>query len=264
MTSHDDEKLRDRPVGGPQLIAVEDVVRAVLAQRGRRGESRRVRPHVFFGEGERGHGPGRESWEVALLLFLGPEHLQRLRDTDGLVCREKRHQTAVDAAHRCHHLVVFGLPEPEPAVFLGDLEAESPHASELVHHSRGDLAVPIDFLRVHGAQKRSELDEERPAALTDEVIRIRVGVDEIEPKVAQEHVANERGVVPFLLASGFGDAARLLFADLRAVLRYLLRTGHGYASILTPTGTERAEERFERRSIKKPGPWPRGEHPTRR
>ena len=85
MTGHHDQEFGDRAIRGPQLVAVEDVVRAVFAQFGRGAQTRRVGPDVLLRQGEGGNGPGGQTRKIGALLLLRPEHLQRLGNPDGLV-----------------------------------------------------------------------------------------------------------------------------------------------------------------------------------
>ena len=106
--------------------------------------------------------PAATRGRKSLLLFLGAEEQERLRDADRLVGREEGRQAAAVAPEQHHRAGVDVLRESEPAVLLRDLDPERPHLAESLDDVFGDLAVPVDLVRVHPPfEERLKLAQER-------------------------------------------------------------------------------------------------------
>ncbi len=223
---HDHQQLREGAVGAPQLAAVEDVVLAVGSLLGRGSHARRVGAGGGLGQREGRDLARGAARQEALLLLLAAEELDRLRHADRLVGRQQRGQVAVAAADQPHDLVVLDVAEALPAVFLGDLHAEGAQPPQAVQHGFGVLAGAVDLGRVDLVlQERLHLPEEL-LELGPLFLGQGEGVDEIEPEVAQEELADEAGGFPLLLPRGLGHLPGLEFADLG-----LLRICHGVPPI---------------------------------
>ena len=223
VPGHDHDDLGHRPVRAPELLAVEDVVSVLRALDGR-GQAGRVGADIVLGEGERGDRARCQPRQILLLLFLRAEELQWLRNADGLMSREERYETSVDAADNRQDPAVLALIEAEAAVLASDLEAERPHLPQAVHDVWRNLALPIDSLRIDlGAQELPHLIDIGARPLADVLVRIRVGVDEVQTEVSEEEVSDERRVAPLGLARGFRDPAGLRLA-------YVPRSGLDRAS----------------------------------
>ena len=108
VARHDDVELRDRPVGAPELFAVQDVIAFGRPLDARRQISR-IRADVRLGERERGDGAASEARKILLLLLLGAEELQRLRKPDRLVRGKEHGDVAVLARDELHRLGILAL-----------------------------------------------------------------------------------------------------------------------------------------------------------
>ena len=111
-------------------------------------------------EGERGDVAAREAREVAALLVLVPEELERLRQADGLVRRQQRGERTVLRRHHRHRFHVAGIRQTQPAVLLRDLDPERAQLAELLDVFLRDLARAVDHVRVHAAEEVRELVQE--------------------------------------------------------------------------------------------------------
>ena len=136
-------------------------------------------------------------------------------------CRE----VAVHHSEQLHDLGVFELVEAQPAILLGDLHAEGAHLCELGHPFSGVLSGRIDLHRVpligqEGPELLEELEELWPP-----LGALRVGVNEIEAEVSEEHLLHEAGVRPGCLPGLLSDAAGVFFGDVELVF-----SGHLYLS----------------------------------
>jgi hypothetical protein len=138
---HHHQQLGQGAVGAPQLLAVEDVGGAVLAERGRGGERRRVRPHPRLGEREGGDGALRQPRQVLLLLLRRAEHLHRLRHADRLVGGEEGGEVAVLAGHHPDGAPVAELRKPDAAVLFGILSPNAPRSRSPCTTSGGSSPV---------------------------------------------------------------------------------------------------------------------------
>ena len=208
---HHDHQLGHRAVGAPELLAVQDVVRAVRGQHRAGGHRRGITPDVRLGEREGADGALGEAREVALLLLGGAEDLERLGHADRLRRREQRGQVAVDAGDHADRVGVAGLAQAEPAVLLGNLDAEGAELPEPLDHVGGNLALPVDPIAVDPLDEESlQPLHERPGALHVGGIHGGEGVDELESERALEQLPDEAGCLPLLLAGALGDLARFL------------------------------------------------------
>ena len=217
MDGHHHQQLGDGAVGAPELLAVEDVglpsgvSSAVVSIRA--GSE----PTCGLGEGEGGDLAGGAARQVLLLQRVAAEELERLGDADRLVRREQGREVAVDAAEELHHRLVLGRGEAEAAVLLGDLHAEGAQLAQPVEHVLRVLAGGVDLHRVDlVAQQLLDRLEEGPelGPLLVLVAGQREGVDQVEPEVAEEELAQEAGLGPLLLAGRLRHRHRLRFADL--------------------------------------------------
>ena len=82
---HHDEQLGSRPVGAPELLAIQDERFSVLRWRGRGVHVRGVAPRIHFSQRERGDRTLREAREEAAFLLIGAEQLEWLRKTNRLM-----------------------------------------------------------------------------------------------------------------------------------------------------------------------------------
>src|SRR4051812_34544400 len=215
---HDDDDVGDRAVGRPQLAAVELV--AALDGLGGGAQARRVRADVGLGEQEGRDVVLGHQGQPLLLLLLGAEAHQWLRDADRLVRAEQRRQRARPRAGQRQRLVVVDLRQAEAAVLLGDLHAERAELLEAVDDLFGDLRVALDLQRV------DVLDEERAQALEEGLalldrggVELGLRVDEVELEVAEEQLLAEARELPVALARVLGDLPGFLLADVGGYVR---------------------------------------------
>ena len=109
----------------------------------------------------------------------------------------------------------MNLREPEPAVLLGHFHAERAELLEAVDDGVGDARLALDLERVDlRDEELAQTREERLALLDRGGVEARLGVDELEPQVAEEELLAEAGLLPALLARALGDLPGLLLADL--------------------------------------------------
>ena len=213
---HHDQQLGDGAVGAPELLAVQDVVRAVLGERRRRGEARGVGPDTVFGQRERRDRSPREARQVALLLLRRSEQLERRRDPDRLGGGEQGGEIAVLAGHHADRVGVAVLAQTQAAVLGGDLDPERTDLAEAADHVLRDLALAIDPVAVHPlAHEALEPGHERPRPLEVLGIRRGEGMDEVEAERTLEQLADEARRLPFLLARRLRDLAGLLLGGER-------------------------------------------------
>src|SRR5712691_9107575 len=233
---HDDQQLGDGPVRAPQLLAVQYPRLPVLARYRRRLHRRGIGADVRLGQRERRHGAPGEPRQILFLLGFAPEHLERLRHADGLVCREQRRQRSVHARDQLHRLHVRQLGETEPAILARDLDAERPHRLECLDDLAGDLALAVDAIGVDLLHQARQAVEERFGAGDFSGILLGIGMDEVEAQGAEEQVANEAGRGPPRLARRFRDIARL--GGTHGTLGF---GGGGHAGNLTALTVPRSE-----------------------
>ena len=108
--------------------------------------------------------------------------------------------------------VVVHLGKAEPAVLLGDLHAQCAEALQPVDHALGNPRLTLDLERVDlGLEEFAQLGQESLSLLHRLRIETRLGMDQIEPEVAQEQFLGEARQLPLRLARGLRDLARLPF-----------------------------------------------------
>ena len=207
---HHHEQLGARAIRAPQLLAVEDELRATWRQLGVGLHVRRIGPRVHLRERECADRALGEPRKKLLLLFSGSEQLERLRQPNGLMGREERGQRSVLRRDHRHRLDVRGVRQPKPTVFGGDLDAKGTHVAQLLDVILRDVACAVDHVGVNPLQKCSELVEERFRARSLGGVFSWVGMDQVEPKAAEEQFANEARTRPFTLSRRFSDVARFL------------------------------------------------------
>ena len=208
---HHHEDIGDRPVGRPQLAAVEHVARAVLGRGRDRRDPRRIRAHAGFGQRERREVGLADLRQPLALLLLRAEQQQRLRQPDRLVRREQRRDAGVPHPGQHQRAVVVHLRKPEPAVLLRHLHAQRADLLEAGDHLVRDHAVALDRLWIDlGLQERAE-DRHEPLALLDGVGRhLRLRGDQIGLEVAEVEPLAEARQLPVLLPSSLRDRSSLL------------------------------------------------------
>ena len=80
----------------------------------------------------------------------------------------------------------------------------------------GDLRVALDLQRIDLVlEEFTQRGEETLALLGGLGVEPRLGVDQVEPEVAEEELFAEARELPFLLPGGFRDLPCLAFADVR-------------------------------------------------
>ncbi len=228
IRGHHDQKLGQGSIGGPKLGPVEDVGRAVLGLLRGGGHARRVGAHSQFGEREGGYLALGAAGEVLLLLLGRSEELDRLRHPDRLMGREQGPDVAAIGSEQLHYPVVFDVGETQAPVFLRDLHSEGPERAQPVEDPLRVLAGAIDLRRIdfvleEGLEALVEVPELRPLVPAQ-----GIGMNEIQPEVAEEQFLDEAWMFPLRFAGGLRDVARLELADVLAgVLRLQFGFGHG-------------------------------------
>ncbi len=210
VARHDDDDLGARAVRRPQLLAVQDPVRAVLGELGGGGHVRRVGADVLLGQREGGERPPREPGQVALLLLLGAELQQRPGHADALVRGQEGAGRAAPRSHDPQGPRIRELGEAEPTVLDGGLDPERAELGEAVENLLGNPALPVDGVAVDVvARERLELLQELggPLLLLGVRARMRVHQPQVEP--ALEERAREAALLPVLLACLLGDLPSL-------------------------------------------------------
>ena len=130
-------------VGDPHLLAVEQVVRAVVAELRSASHRRGVGAGAGFAEGVSTHLAGGETWEVSVFLFLGPVQVDGHR-TQAHVNAEHHGKGRVDARKFLHDDGFGDVVQLRPTVFVGDghaLEAEFKEGLPLLD-GRALIVVP--------------------------------------------------------------------------------------------------------------------------
>ena len=206
MLGHDDQQLGERSVRAPELGAVQDVVLSVLGQLDAGRQSSGVRAHLGLGERERADLTARTARQVLVLELVGPKELQRLRNTDRLVGGQQCGEVSVNTAQHLHDLRVFELVEAQTAVLSRNLHAEGAHLGELRDVVHVVLASRVHLDAVPGVPEEGLELVEEGFELRTPLGALRVGVDEVESEVAQEHFLHEAGIFPGGLARFLGDS----------------------------------------------------------
>ena len=218
---HDD--VRNRSVGGPELAAADpvatldrcrgDVVvdRRQLDRRRDRGHARRIGADAGLGEQERADVILGHQRQPLLPLLLATEHPQRLGDTDRLVRAEQRANRRVPVGGDRQRLAVVHLRQPQAAVLRRDLHPECADPLQRVHHVVGDLRLAFDRERV-GLRHENlpKLGEETFPLLDLLRIQLRLRMDQIETKIAQEQLLAEARQLPLRLPCRLDDIASFL------------------------------------------------------
>ena len=209
---HDHVQVGDHAVGTPELLAVDDPVLSVLRGDRRRLHLGRVGPNGGLGEAERTHGALRKTGQELLLLLLGTEQLQGLRNTDGLVCAQRRDGGAAVARDRREDAHVVGLTEAEAAVLGRDLDAEQPEVCQSAHHRGRNLTRAVDLLAVH-VLSTPRIHLRDPLVADGLVFGLLVGKREAhgDVEVAHEHRGHERLRLPVRFAALFRHRDALVF-----------------------------------------------------
>ena len=253
VARHHDVEFGQGAVRAPQLLAVEGEGGPVFRALGGGRESGGVRTHIVLGEREGADGSLGEAGEVRLLLRLGAEHLERLPHADRLMSGEEGDDVAVHGTHDPHRVGVLRLVEPEAAVLLRHLDAERAALGERPHDLGRDLAVPVDAVRIHlVAQEDPQVLRPRAGALGDEVVRVGIGVDRVEPELPEKEVPDEGSPRPVGLARGFGDLPGLGLADVGFRARVCM-CGHVNLPLLQPDmGTPPPERRHSPKLTPRP------------
>ena len=204
---HHDEQVGHRAVGGPQLHAVEPVVRrprsasAVVRQPGRVGAD------VGLGEQERGDLAGGQPRQEPLLLLVGAEQLQRLRHADRLVRRQQRADRRVRRADERQRLAVV-------AGWTARGRRTSRRSSCRTRRARpgrgrprrgcGRRARSARRRCARGVLARAWPGTPRPAR-RGSGLGPRPRVDQVQPEPAEEQFLAEARLAPLGLAGGLGD-----------------------------------------------------------
>jgi hypothetical protein len=207
---HDHEQVGARPVGAPELLAVQQKVGSVLHRRCGRGHVRRVGPGVHFSQRERTDAATRQSRKETALLLLGTEKLERLRHADRLAGREERGEAAVLRRDHLQRPDVRHLRKTEPTVFARDLDTERTDVAERLHDGFGDLTLAIDLVGVGGREDVAQLVQEiGRARCLIRIILFRMRMNEVKPESAEEELPHKARVLPLCLAGRFGGFASL-------------------------------------------------------
>ncbi len=215
---HHDEQFGARAVRAPQLLAVEDEILAVGRQLGVRVHVRRVGTGVHFREGERADRALGEPRKILRLLRVVAEQFERLRQSYGLMGRQKRRERSVLRRHQRHRPHVTRIREPEAAVLLGDLDPEGAHLAKLLDVFLGNLARAIDHVRIDPLEELAKRVEKRPGAFLFLGVVGRMRMNQVEPKTAEKHLAHEARTRPLALARRLGDVSCLALRSVRSRL----------------------------------------------
>ena len=211
---HHDEDVGHRPVGRPQLAAVEHVARAVLGRgRGRR-HPRRVRAHAGLGQRERRQVRRADLRQPLALLLLRAEQQQRLRQPDRLMRRQQRREAGVPRPGQHQRAVVIDLREPEPAVLLGHLHAQRADLLKTGDHLIRDPALTLDRLRIDLVAQERAQRRQKPLALRHRVGR-QIGLrgDQLRLEIAEIQPLAETRQLPILLPRRLRDLSSFLIAS---------------------------------------------------
>ena len=193
---HDDEQVGDDAVGGPELDAVEDVLGAVGGRLGGGGEPGRVGADVGLGEQERADLAAGAAGQVLLLLLVGAEQGQRLRDADRLVRGQQRGDGGGGRADDHQRAVVVQVGQAQAAVLAAGSSCRTRRARRgPATVSSGMRCVALDGAAVDaGLGERRERGAELLAAAGQVGVRRRVRVDQVELEVAEEELLAEAGL----------------------------------------------------------------------
>jgi hypothetical protein len=132
--------------------------------------------------------------------------------------RKQRAGVGADAADQVHHLLVLAHGEAQAAVLLGNLHAEGAELAEAVDHLVLVFAGYVDLDRVELVAKQivDRLVERHELGVF--FVLFGIGVDEIEPEVAKEHLFHERRLFPSGLPRFLRDLASLFFGNVLTAL----------------------------------------------
>ena len=146
---HHDEEVGARPVGGPELLAIERVVRTVGGGFGEGGHVGRVgADHLLCEREGRELAPGGPG-KVRSLLLLGAEEDQRRWQPNRLMGREEGPGRGAATGHQSESPVVRDLREAKPAVLARDLDSEGSQLGEPLEYRVGHPPVPVEGVAIH-------------------------------------------------------------------------------------------------------------------
>ena len=146
---HDYQQGGARAVRGPQLLAVEDVVRSVRGGLSEGGHVGRVGPHIQLGQCEGRQLAAGSAGKVLALLLLGAEEHQGRGYADGLVRGEERSRGGAAAGDQGEGPVVGCLRQSETPVLARDLDPVGAQLGEALQHRVGNPCVAVDGVAVH-------------------------------------------------------------------------------------------------------------------
>src|SRR4051812_31282527 len=119
LLAHDGKQSRQRAARRPLLFAIEDVMRAIIAQPTARLLSAGVATDVGLGEAKRAKRVRREAREPSPFLLFGAEEHDRLTSDRLMRADQNRGRSAV-APDALQHAVVACDPQPAAAKFAGN------------------------------------------------------------------------------------------------------------------------------------------------
>ncbi len=169
----------------------------------------------------------RASRQETLLLLGGAGELQRFRHTDRLMGRQQRPDAGVHAGDDRQGPVVGDLRQPETAVLLRDLHAETAELGQFTDVFVGYPRVAFDAAAVHRTACRAQAREELLGAGILVGSRSREGVNEVEGEPSEEQFLREGRLVPL----GFAGLLRY-FASLPLGYFVSLPLGDLWGSII--------------------------------
>jgi hypothetical protein len=103
---------------------------------------------------------------------------------------------------------VARLAQSQSTVFGRDLDGEGADVTQSLNDLFGDLPFAVDLVAVHLVPHESlEPLQERAGTLDLDGVQLGVWVDQVDPEIPIEHLADEAGSLPLLLACGFRDFA---------------------------------------------------------
>ncbi len=191
LLGHDGQHAGQGTRGGPLLLAVEDVIPAVVAELAAGLLPGCVRADGGLREAEGRKVLARHLRQEMALLRLGAEEHDGLTP-DGLVRRDHHRRRRAIPADHLQDAVVAGHTEAQAVVLLGDRHAHHAEVEQALERPLRDVLLPVDLhRRVLVLEVGFELSEQGVALGPLLLTFPGIGKDEIVAKTSPEQVLDE-------------------------------------------------------------------------